>query len=125
MTSKEPVVVKQLPECGNRLRHRSFLSEVRSLADRAYRPRLVLDMSTAKRIETESIDLLVDCVEEIQQADGRVALAGPSPETAVILELTRLTSVLDVFPSVSEAVRCEIVPCISAPNQNDTSSLAA
>jgi anti-anti-sigma regulatory factor len=125
MTSKEPVVVKQLPERGNGLRHRSFLSEVSSLADRAYRPRLVLDMSTAKKIGPDSIDLLLDCVEEIQHADGRVAVAGAGPEATVILELTRLTSVLDVFPSVSEAVRCEIVPSISSPNRSDTLSLAA
>jgi anti-anti-sigma regulatory factor len=44
----------------------------------------------------------------MEHADGRVSLAAPSPEATVIFELTRLTSVLDVFPSVSEAISDEI-----------------
>lgn len=103
MTAKEPVIVKQLPEVRSRLRRKSFLAEIKELADHSYRPRLIVDMSNTQEIDPDSIDLLLECVAEMEHADGRVALAAASPQAEVILELTRLTSVVDVFPSISEA----------------------
>jgi len=78
-----------------------FLDEVKERVGESYRPRLIVDL-TSSGIKAETIDLLLECVEEVEHADGRVAVAA-SPETAVILELTQLTSVLDMFPSVSKA----------------------
>jgi anti-anti-sigma regulatory factor len=117
MKSKEPRIVKPLPESLTGWRRRTFLSEVKHLADHSFRPRLIVDMTAVREIEPDSIDLLLECVEQMEHADGRVSVAGPSPEATVIFELTRLTSVLDVFPSVSEAMSGEVLPYpMSAPS---------
>ncbi|MGC2195655.1 MAG: STAS domain-containing protein [Terriglobales bacterium] len=102
--TKSLILVKQLPRCRCRARRRSFLSEIQDLAKHSYRPQLVVDLSNAPQIEPDAIDLLLECVEQVERADGRVSVAVGSPETAVLLELTRLNSVLDIFSSVSEAV---------------------
>jgi anti-anti-sigma regulatory factor len=104
MTSKGPVVIKEFPQSRNFARRKSFLSEVRNLARRTYRPQLVLDIPESAEMAPDAIELLLECVEQVEQADGRVSVVAGSPQTAVILEITRLASVLDIFSSVSEAV---------------------
>ena len=104
MTSRGPVVIKEFPQSRNFARRKSFLAEVRNLARRTYRPQLVLDISESAEMAPDAIELLLECVEQVERADGRVSVVAGSPQTAVILELTRLASVLDIFSSVSEAV---------------------
>jgi anti-anti-sigma regulatory factor len=103
MTKNETIVMKQLPESSTRSERRAFLADVRQLARDSYRPQLILDLPMEK-IGPETLDLLLDCAEQVEKAEGRVSVAGASPEVATILELTQLTSVVNVFPSVSEAV---------------------
>jgi len=104
MTSKGPVVVKQLPQNHGSARRRLFLAEIRNFVDHSYQPRVIVDLSKSQRLGPDSIDLLLQCVEQVERADGRVSVAAGSPETTVLLELTRLTSVVDMFSSVSEAM---------------------
>ena len=104
MTSKGPAVIKEFPLSRNFTRRKSFLAEVRNLARRIYRPHLVLDIPESAEMAPDAIELLLECVEQVERADGRVSVIAGSPQTAVILEVTRLTSVLDIFSSVSEAV---------------------
>jgi len=104
VTNKGPVIVKQLPEQQSKLHRGLFLDEVKHLVGQSYRPRLIVDLAASPAIKEETIDLLLECVEEVEHVDGRVSVAAASPETAVILELTQLTSVLDMFPSVGEAI---------------------
>jgi anti-anti-sigma factor len=120
MKSKEPTLVKQLPASLSVGHRNSFLSEVKDLADHSFRPRLVVDMSAVRELEPDSIDLLLECVEQMEHADGRVSLAAPSPEATVIFELTRLTSVLDVYPSMSEAIAEERHPMFAVSNGPQT-----
>jgi anti-anti-sigma regulatory factor len=122
MTSKGPVVIKQLPPTHVPARRKSFLAEIQTLSDQSSRPQLVVDLSASRGIGADAIDLLLQCVEHVERADGRVSVAG-SPETAVILELTRLTSVLDMFSSVSEAVDGDALPRVEPGG--DSQPLAA
>jgi len=92
-----------LPEQQSKLHRGLFLYEVKEIIGQSYRPRLIVDLTSCATIKAETIDLLLECVEEVEHADGRVSVAA-SPETAVVLELTQLTSVLDLFGSVSEAM---------------------
>jgi anti-anti-sigma regulatory factor len=103
MTKNETIVMKQLPESGSRGKRRAFLADVKQLARDCYRPQLILDLPS-HTIASDTLDLLLDCAEQVEKAEGRVSVAGASPEAATILELTQLTSVINVFPSVSEAV---------------------
>jgi hypothetical protein len=54
----------------------------------------------------------------VEHADGRVSVAVPNAEIAVILELTQLTSVLDTFPSVFDAIGENSLPLLD--NSSDT-----
>lgn len=104
MTSKGPVVIKEFPRNRNFARRKSFLAEIRNVVRCTYRPQLVLNISESTEMAPDVIDLLLECVEQLERADGQVSVVTGSPQTAVILELTGLTSVLDTFSSVSEAV---------------------
>ncbi len=98
-----PVTVMQLPDLSDPIAHRSFLREVKKFMDSSRQPRLIVDLSTVGQIAPESIDLLLECVDQAERSDGEVSVAGASRETEVILELTQATSVLNIFPSVLEA----------------------
>jgi anti-anti-sigma regulatory factor len=98
-----PVTVKLLPDLSDPATYRSFLREVKEFVDGSRQPRLILDLSGVEQIRPESIDLLLECVDHVERNDGEVSVAGMSDKTAVILELTQATSVLNVFPSVLEA----------------------
>jgi len=110
MMSKGPTVVKQFPRSHGLASRKSFLTEIQKLTRESYRPRVVMDLSKSRNLNPEAIDLLLDCVECVERADGRVIVAAGSRETAIILELTRLTSVVDMFSSVSEATGGETMP---------------
>jgi anti-anti-sigma regulatory factor len=109
MTGRGPTIVKNLPEQQSKLHRGLFLDEVKETIGQSYRPRLIVDLTSCEGIKAETIDLLLECVEEVEHADGRVSVAA-SPETAVVLELTQLTSVLDLFGSVSEAMSDRPLP---------------
>ncbi len=97
------VAVMRMPDFSDPSAHRSFLREVKEFMDSSRQARLVVDLSTAGQIGPESVDLLLECVDQAERSDGEVSVAGASPETEVILELTQATSVLNMFPSVLEA----------------------
>ena len=125
MISKEPVMVKHLPDCRSRVSRSVFLAEVKHLADHSYRPHLIVAVSASAVIEPDTIDLLLECVERMERADGRVSVVADSPEAAVILELTRLTSVLNLFPSMSEAVAGALLPGSGFADQPGAQAFAA
>ncbi|PYX37595.1 MAG: hypothetical protein DMG81_13775 [Acidobacteria bacterium] len=110
MMSKGPTVVRDFPRSHGLASRKSFLTEIQRLTRESYRPQIVVDLSKSRNLSPEAIDLLLDCVEHVERADGRVIVAAGSPETAVILELTRVTSVVDMFSSVSEAIGGETMP---------------
>jgi anti-anti-sigma regulatory factor len=98
-----PVTVKRLPQPHDQRSHRVFLREIKQFVDRSQRPRLIVDLSSVEQIHPESIDLLLECVDHAERGDGEVSVVGASVETAVILELTQVTSVLNMLPCTSEA----------------------
>lgn len=124
MTKDETIVMKQLPESGEKRHRRAFLADIRQLARESYRPQLIVDLLSHK-IGPDTLDLLLDCVEQIERAEGRVSVAGASPEVAAILELTQLTSVINVFPSASEAVGIDGVYGLGARDPNNGRQMAA
>jgi hypothetical protein len=77
-----------------------------------------------RKLTSEVLDLLLSCAEQMEKSEGRVSVAGASPEAAVILELTQLTSVVNVFPSISEAVGID-ASRFGSEDLNDGRHLAA
>ena len=117
-----PTIVAHLPAKQSKLHRGLFLDEIKERVGQARRPRLIVDLTSSTGIKAETIDLLLECVEEVEHADGRVAVAA-TPEAAVVLELTQLTSVLDLFPSVCDATG--EIPFVVQPSPASETGMAA
>ena len=97
--------VKQFPDCHDtracREFYRQFCGEIRDM----YQPQFVFDMSGVQHLNAAGIDLLLKCVVEIANRDGEVKLAAASPQISLILELTQMNELLDVYESVEGALQ--------------------
>lgn len=103
MSKTRPVVVMELPEHLKLGEVQTFLREIKPLLT-ADRPRLVFDFSQVNQIDSAGVDMLLHCLEEVMKRDGDLKLAAVAPESAVILELTRVDRLFEVFDSVAGAV---------------------
>jgi len=98
-------MVIKLPEHVRAKEARSFMRAVQPELRRD-RPRVVVDMSTVKDMDTAALDMLLECMSQVARRDGAVKLAGISPQAATVLELTRMDHIFEMFPTVSEAASC-------------------
>ena len=104
MLTNGPVVVMQLPEQLNLEQVPSFQQELAPLLE-SHRPRIVLDCSQVRSIDSAGVEALLQCLEETLKRDGDLKLAALSPESEVILELMRVARVFEAYPTSDEAVR--------------------
>lgn len=103
MDTGNQVIVKRLPERLDLRQIPQFLSEMEAQLA-IYRPQLVLDGAAVRQIDSAGIETLLRCMEKAMKQDGDVKLAALSPEATVILRLTRVDRVFEIFDTVSEAV---------------------
>lgn len=103
MIGGKPVVVKQLPEKLSLEQSRLFFFEVEPSL-RVDRPRLVLDCSRVRELDSAGIQVLLLCLEEAMKRNGDVKLADIPSVAAEILELTRVDSLFESFESIRDAV---------------------
>jgi anti-anti-sigma factor len=103
MISGRPVVVMQLPEKLSLEQGRSFFLEVEPCL-KADRPRLVLDCSNLRQLDSAGIQVLLHCLEEAMKRNGDVKLAAVPPVAAELLELTKVDSLFEVFDRPADAV---------------------
>jgi len=126
-SSNRPVVVKQMPERMNLKQARKFLREVQPLLN-ADRPQVVFDMSQVRHIDAAGVDVLLQCMGEVMKRDGDLKLAAPSPQVAVVLELTRTGRLFEIYGNSASAVRsfsCFLPDAISlAPSGENVVALA-
>jgi anti-anti-sigma factor len=104
MLSNRPVVVMELPEQLGLGQVKTFLQELDPILE-APRPRIVLDCSHVRRLDSAGVAMLLQCMEEAMKRDGDLKLAAVSPGSAVILEMMRVDSMFEVFATADEAVR--------------------
>ena len=104
MYTSGPVIVMQLPEQLTHAEVKAFCSELQPLLEND-RPRIVLDASQVRYVDSAGVEMLLHCMEEAMKRDGDVKLAAVSPEAAVILELMRVDRLFEVFDSTDEAVQ--------------------
>jgi anti-sigma B factor antagonist len=115
MLTSGPVVVIQMPEQLTVDGSRTFLQEFEPLLER-HRPRVVLDGSQIRCIDSAGIEVMMHCLEEAMKRDGDLKLAAMSHESEVVLELMRVARVFESFATSDEAVRsfnavpAEIIP---------------
>jgi len=103
METGNQVIVKRLPERLDLRQVSQFLTEMEAQLA-IYKPQLVLDGSLVRQIDSSGIETLLRCMEKAMKQDGDVKLAALSPEATVILRLTRVDRVFEIFDTVSEAV---------------------
>ena len=104
MWSSGPVVVMQVPEHFTRRKTHDFVQELRGFIE-SKRPRIVLDCSQVRAIDSAGVQALLHCLEETLKRDGDLKLAALSAEAEVILELTRVARIFETFSTSDEAVR--------------------
>jgi anti-sigma B factor antagonist len=110
-----PIVVIQVPEALNTKEVHNFTQELRPLLE-SNRPRIVLDLSQVKSIDSAGIEVLLQGLEETLKRDGDLKLAALSPEAEVMLEMMRVARVFETFESCDDAVRSfNIVPVEAVP----------
>jgi anti-sigma B factor antagonist len=103
MISGRAVIVKQLPEKLSLEEGRNFLLEVEPSL-KADRPRLVLDCSNVRQLDSAGIQVLLHCLEEAMKRNGDVKLAAIPPAAAAVLEVTKVDSLFEAFETASDAV---------------------
>jgi anti-sigma B factor antagonist len=97
------VAVKQVPEKLSVKQGRGFFREVASCL-KADRPRVVLDCSKVRQLDSAGIQVLLQCLEEAMKRNGDVKLASVPSGAAAILELTRVDRLFEMFDSTADAV---------------------
>jgi anti-anti-sigma factor len=103
MTNARHVSVKQLPEKLSIMQSRSFFREVEPHLQ-ADRPRVVLDCSKVRHLDSAGIHVLLRVLEEAMKRNGDVKLASIPPGAAAILELTRVGRLFESFDNTVDAV---------------------
>jgi anti-sigma B factor antagonist len=103
MTSARHVSVKQLPEKLSVTQGRNFFREVEPHLQ-SDRPRVVLDCSKVRQLDSAGIHLLLRVLEEAMKRNGDVKLASIPPGAKAILELTRVSRLFETFDNTADAV---------------------
>ena len=103
MTSS-PVIVMQVPEQLTVRETQDFMRDLAPLLE-SNRPRIVLECSQVRSMDSAGVETLLHCLEEALKRDGDLKLAALSAETEVILELLRVARVFETFSTSEEAVR--------------------
>jgi anti-anti-sigma factor len=103
MTSARYVSVKQLPEKLSIKQGRSFFREVEPHLQ-SDRPRVVLDCSKLRQLDSAGIHVLLRVLEEAMKRNGDVKLASIPPGAAAVLELTRVGRLFEAFDNTADAV---------------------
>jgi len=104
MLTTGPVIVMQVPENLNAPEVRNFMEELGPLLE-CNRPRVVLECSQVRSIDSAGVEMLLHCLEEALKRDGDLKLASLSPEAEVILELMRVARVFEAYQTSEEAAR--------------------
>ena len=103
LTSGRHVPVKQLPETFGVKQGRVFFREVESCMQ-SDRPRVVLDCSKVRQLDSVGIQVLLHCLEEAMKRNGDVKLAAIPSAAAAMLKLTRVDHLFEAFDNTADAV---------------------
>ena len=65
--------------------------------------RLILDLAEVEYMDSSGVQLMVQCSSAVQKAGGQMKLAGANARVARLFQITRLDSILPLYPSVARA----------------------
>jgi anti-sigma B factor antagonist len=67
--------------------------------------RVIFDFSQLDYLDSAGIGMLVNCLTKLKRAGGGLRLAGLKPMVAGVFKLTKIDTVVGIFPSVAEAAQ--------------------
>lgn len=103
MFAERPVIVLQLPRRLIAGTARPFFDEIKGFL-KSSRPRIVFDLSEVTHLDSAGVQMLLNSMEEVMKGNGDLKLAAIAKGPANILEVTRVESLFEIYPSVPEAV---------------------
>lgn len=115
----------QFPSGAERMEFRKFASAIKGLVRETYQPHVSIDLSEVPELNAEAIDALLECVERVEGVDGAVSITGASPEALIILELTRITSVVEAINVSAAEKPAECIATVSERDSSGNQQLAA
>jgi len=83
---------------------REFLRDVQPFLT-IDRPQLVFDLSQVVRLDAAGVEMLLHCMSQAHRRDGDLKLASLSPQSVVVLELTRTERLFEIYDSSTDAIR--------------------
>jgi len=102
MTTVRSVVVQQLPKKLTAGYTQQFFRDIESQL-KTERPYLVFDFSNVRQFDSSGVQMLLHCIEEVMKRNGDLKLAALPPGPAVLLELTRVDRLFEIFEDVQDA----------------------
>jgi hypothetical protein len=90
--------------CSSSSANRSGLRRDLLIALRVSGSPVIVDFSICRTLNHEDIDLLLECVAQAAGRDTKVLFVAGSRVNRVLLEVTRISSLVPVFNSVREAL---------------------
>lgn len=67
--------------------------------------RVVFDFSQLDYLDSAGVGMLVNCLTKLRRAGGDLCLAGLKPMVAGVFKLTKIDTIIKIFPSVVEAAQ--------------------
>jgi anti-sigma B factor antagonist len=67
--------------------------------------RVIFDFSEVDYLDSAGIGTLVSCLTKLRNSGGNLRLAGLKPMVAGVFKLTKIDTIIGLFPSVEEAAR--------------------
>lgn len=67
--------------------------------------KLIVDLAGIEHMDSSGVQLMVQCASVVKNAGGALLLASASPRVARLFQITRLDSILPLYPTVAAA--CE------------------
>ena len=80
-----------------------FELDIFSLIRKHPRVRLAVDFSKTFHVSSRALGLLVAFRKEINEAGGRIVLFGINPAIGKVMEVTRLDTLIPIFPDEGDA----------------------
>jgi anti-anti-sigma factor len=96
--------VKRVPENLTVRQVRVFLDEIGPLLKHD-RLQIVFDFSLVRTIDSAGVDMLLLCARQAARRDGELKFAALSPQALVMLNLTRVSRLFEIFDNTIDAVR--------------------
>jgi anti-anti-sigma factor len=100
---KREINVYRLPQEVTARSQASFLLHLR-LYGESERPRVVLDCSEVRKMDSNMIHLILRCLEEVMKCNGDARLAGMSPRVEMALQQAGINRLFEIYDTAESAV---------------------